>query len=95
MKSSLEAHTSYNSDAGSGMSLKEALDAAHGHEHNEDGSEMTAAQKAAREAEKTEMSGASKTSTPDWIIYYSVAITIIALVRYRSSSFRHAGTRYR
>lgn len=32
---------------GSGPSLKEALDAAHGHEHNADGSEMTAAQKAA------------------------------------------------
>lgn len=31
----------------SGVSLKEALDAAHGHEHNEDGSEMTPAQKAA------------------------------------------------
>lgn len=37
---------------GSGISLKEALDAAHGHEHNEDGSEMTPEQKAAREAEK-------------------------------------------
>jgi cobalt-zinc-cadmium efflux system membrane fusion protein len=34
--------------AGGGtMSLKEALDAAHGHEHNEDGSEKTADQKAA------------------------------------------------
>lgn len=32
---------------GGGLSLKEALDAAHGHEHNEDGSEMTAEQKAA------------------------------------------------
>ena len=32
--------------SGSGVSLKEALDAAHGHEHNEDGSEMTAGQKA-------------------------------------------------
>lgn len=31
---------------GGGPSLKEALDAAHGHEHNEDGSEMTADQKA-------------------------------------------------
>jgi len=29
-----------------GISLKEALDAAHGHEHNEDGSEMTADQQA-------------------------------------------------
>ena len=36
--------------SGSGVSLKEALDAAHGHEHNEDGSEMTAEQKAARAA---------------------------------------------
>lgn len=36
--------------AGGGHSLKEALDAAHGHEHNEDGSEMTAEQKALREA---------------------------------------------
>jgi len=34
----------------SGISLKEALDAAHGHEHNEDGSEMTAAQRAASAA---------------------------------------------
>lgn len=32
---------------GSGMSLKEALDAAHGHEHNEDGSEMTPEQRTA------------------------------------------------
>jgi multidrug efflux pump subunit AcrA (membrane-fusion protein) len=30
------------------VSLKEALDAAHGHEHNEDGSEITADQRAAR-----------------------------------------------
>lgn len=37
--------------SGSGMSLKEALDAAHGHEHNEDGSELTPAQKAAKEKE--------------------------------------------
>lgn len=32
---------------GSGVSLKEAMDAAHGHDHNEDGSEMTPEQKAA------------------------------------------------
>lgn len=32
--------------SGGGPSLKEALDAAHGHEHNEDGSEKTADQKA-------------------------------------------------
>jgi biotin carboxyl carrier protein len=46
--------------AGGGtISLKEALDAAHGHEHNEDGSEMTAAQKAAREAAKKAAQGGS------------------------------------
>jgi multidrug efflux pump subunit AcrA (membrane-fusion protein) len=38
--------------AGSGsVSLKEALDAAHGHEHNPDGSEMTPEQKSAKGAE--------------------------------------------
>ena len=37
--------------AGGGPSLKEALDAAHGHEHNEDGSEMTPEQQAAKAAE--------------------------------------------
>ncbi|MCU0780748.1 MAG: efflux RND transporter periplasmic adaptor subunit [Akkermansiaceae bacterium] len=36
--------------SGGGPSLKEALDAAHGHEHNEDGSEMTPEQKAAAAA---------------------------------------------
>lgn len=34
--------------SGGGVSLKEALDAAHGHEHNEDGSEMTPEQAAAK-----------------------------------------------
>ena len=38
-------------DSGSGISLKEALDAAHGHEHAEDGSELTDEQRAAKEAE--------------------------------------------
>ncbi len=45
--------------AGGGVSLKEALDAAHGHEHNEDGSEFTPEQKAAREAEKAGADGHS------------------------------------
>jgi len=41
-------------------SLKEALDEAHGHEHNEDGSEMTPAQRAAREAEKQQQATGGK-----------------------------------
>ena len=35
---------------GGNLSLKEALDAAHGHEHNEDGSELTEEQQAAKSA---------------------------------------------
>lgn len=35
---------------GGGISLKEALDAAHGHEHNEDGSEMSDSEKAEQDA---------------------------------------------
>ena len=61
---------------GGSVSLKEALDAAHGHEHNEDGSEMTAEQKAAREAEKAGHAhgagGDGKLSTP-LLIYAGVA----------------------
>ncbi|MFT5109769.1 MAG: cobalt-zinc-cadmium efflux system membrane fusion protein, partial [Pseudoalteromonas tetraodonis] len=42
---------------GGSISLKDALDAAHGHEHNEDGSELTPAQKAAEDAEKAAAAG--------------------------------------
>lgn len=45
--------------AGSGsVSLKEALDAAHGHEHNEDGTELTPEQQAARPGAEAGGSGA-------------------------------------
>jgi membrane fusion protein, heavy metal efflux system len=44
---------------GGSVSLKEALDAAHGHEHNEDGSEMSPEQKA--EAEKNHSEGGAET----------------------------------
>lgn len=67
--------------SGSGMSLKEALDAAHGHEHNEDGSEMTAEQKAARAAEQI---GASQPDEPPfwhWLILgWAAVATILVLV---------------
>lgn len=45
---------------GSGLSLKEALDAAHGHEHNEDGSEITADHQAASAGESA--------SSPFWML---------------------------
>ncbi|MFT5468806.1 MAG: cobalt-zinc-cadmium efflux system membrane fusion protein [Verrucomicrobiales bacterium] len=44
---------------GGSVSLKEALDDAHGHEHNEDGSELTPAQKAAKKAEENAAGGGS------------------------------------
>lgn len=51
--------------AGKGsVSLKEALDAAHGHEHNEDGSEMTADQKAKRAAAKGGQAGGGEKLSP-------------------------------
>ena len=50
---------------GSGISLKEALDAAHGHEHNEDGSEITPEQEAARAAEEAHQPGAGTGSGID------------------------------
>lgn len=67
--------------SGSGMSLKEALDAAHGHEHNEDGSEMTDAQKAAQKAEDS--GGSGKGGDPLWLwiaIGWAVLATLLALV---------------
>lgn len=67
--------------SGSGMSLKEALDAAHGHEHNEDGSEMTDAQKAAQKAEDS--GGSGKGGDPLWLwiaIGWAVLATLFALV---------------
>jgi multidrug efflux pump subunit AcrA (membrane-fusion protein) len=54
---------------GSGISLKDALDAAHGHEHNEDGSEITAAQKAENaRAEQTAKGGAVNSGPWVWFL---------------------------
>ncbi len=65
----------------SGMSLKEALDAAHGHEHNEDGSEMTAEQKAARDAGDGHDHGAHGAGggAPGWLRIYAIASTALLL----------------
>lgn len=62
----------------SGISLKEALDAAHGHEHNEDGSEMTPAQRKAREAEKATQEGKVVTKS-DWKTPLTIAIGFMVL----------------
>lgn len=66
--------------SGSGISLKEALDAAHGHEHNEDGSEMTPEQKAAKEKSHDDDHGNKGGSAPKWLIYYAGCITLAFLI---------------
>lgn len=64
--------------SGSGMSLKEALDAAHGHEHNEDGSEMTAEQKAAHESEQSSDGSGGISGLLSWIVIGWAALATIA-----------------
>lgn len=65
---------------GSGISLKEALDAAHGHEHNEDGSEMTPAQRAAKKAAANPGSASPKSG---WLLPGSIAggFALLALIQ--------------
>jgi len=65
--------------SGSGMSLKDALDAAHGHEHNEDGSEMTDDQKEAREVTESHQGGPNQTWF--WIVLaWAVLATFTTLI---------------
>lgn len=67
---------------GGSISLKEALDAAHGHEHNEDGSEMTPEQLAAREAAKAAQHGHGKGGGElnTLLLVYAIAVTLSAIV---------------
>jgi len=68
--------------AGGGMSLKEALDAAHGHEHNEDGSKLTPEQQAAADTssggDANDHDEGGKLTTI--LLGYSAAVTMLALV---------------
>ncbi len=66
---------------GGGASLKEALDAAHGHEHNEDGSEMTADQRAASKNQKAGNSESTAMIDPESInVFFIVLSAILALL---------------
>jgi multidrug efflux pump subunit AcrA (membrane-fusion protein) len=60
---------------GGSISLKAALDAAHGHEHNEDGSEITADQK---KPASTAAEGSVK-SSPFWMIVSGVLFVLLML----------------
>ena len=72
--------------AGAGtLSLKAALDAAHGHEHNPDGSELTAEQKAAKQT-STGGAGAHghahehEHQSPFWMIVSGVLFVLLVVV---------------
>lgn len=66
---------------GSGISLKEALDAAHGHEHNEDGSEITPEQRAAAEKEKAlKIQGSVETKPGKALLVYAGTMTLLFVV---------------
>jgi cobalt-zinc-cadmium efflux system membrane fusion protein len=65
---------------GGGVSLREALDAAHGHKHNEDGSELSAEQQAAGDSAKA---GSSTDDSSPWsspIVLFLIASNVITLV---------------
>lgn len=66
----------------SGMSLKEALDAAHGHEHNEDGSEMTPEQQAEHDGHDHGEGGAQSQYAEFQLplLVYAIVVTALLLV---------------
>jgi multidrug efflux pump subunit AcrA (membrane-fusion protein) len=65
--------------SGGGPSLKEALDAVHGHEHNEDGSEMTPVQKAAAASDDHDHGQASR-GTGMREVFFMAATGILAVL---------------
>jgi membrane fusion protein, heavy metal efflux system len=69
--------------AGSGtLSLKEALDAAHGHEHNPDGSELTAEQKKKGGASTASHNQDTHEHSPFWMIVSGVLFVLLVIVSF-------------
>lgn len=64
---------------GGGVSLKEALDAAHGHEHNEDGSELTAAQKSDKNQDQSPAVGGAIPLYKQPAVIFLVITNVISL----------------
>jgi len=70
---------------GGSLSLKEALDAAHGHEHAADGSEPTKAEIEAQQKAKATSGGGEVTATkssPFWIIVSGVLFVLLLVVSF-------------
>jgi multidrug efflux pump subunit AcrA (membrane-fusion protein) len=77
--------------AGKGsVSLKEAMDAAHGHPHNEDGSEMTPEQRAAASG-AGQTHGSTRAFTPLTAFFAGTSALLLVLLVVRSSAFRRKG----
>lgn len=78
---------------GGSISLKAALDAAHGHEHNEDGSELTPEQKKAKaETGQSGQGGSgsgSGSGNPFWMIVSGVLFVLLAVSQVRGR--KHGG----
>ncbi|MCC5848482.1 MAG: efflux RND transporter periplasmic adaptor subunit [Verrucomicrobia bacterium] len=64
--------------SGSGPSLKEALDAAHGHEHNEDGSEIEPGHSSTRDDH--DHSDTSPRPHRPWLLGYAAGVTLLCLI---------------
>lgn len=75
---------------GGGISLKEALDAAHGHEHAEDGSELTEAERQARAKAPSGAAEAPK-SSPFWMIVSGVLFVLLIVTVLQKKGLRRAG----
>jgi len=71
---------------GSTLSLKEALDAAHGHEHAADGSELTDAEKNAPAPASPEAGSQS----PFWMIVSGILFAALVVVGLKKTGSRHA-----
>lgn len=65
---------------GAGISLKEALDAAHGHEHNEDGSEMTPDQKVANEKSMPDAHDHGHDEASPALLIYAALMSLLSVV---------------
>jgi len=64
---------------GGSVSLKDALDAAHGHEHADDGSELKPEDVAAEESAHDHAEGGSG-GAPGWLMYYAGGSTLLLIV---------------
>lgn len=75
---------------GGSISLKEALDAAHGHEHAEDGSELTEAAKAKTGAQGPDQGVSTGRSSPFWMIVSGVLFLLLLVVSFVKRGGPHA-----